>query len=49
MQMINRDRIQTLSPGVELKSPAKSTEGVHSNFSATKDLNRARRDKRYLA
>lgn len=39
LQMINQDRIQTLSPGVELKSPAKSIEGVHSNLSATKVLN----------
>ena len=42
-------RESTLSPGVELKSPATINEGVHSNLSDTNVLNWAKRDSRYLA
>lgn len=42
-------RTLTLSPGVELKSPATINDGVHSNLSDTNFLNRAKRDSRYLA
>lgn len=38
----------TLSPGTELKSPERRTEGSLSNLSDTRVLNLARRDSRYL-
>lgn len=38
--------LDTLSPGVELKSPATMTSGMHSYLSDTRVLNCAKRDRR---
>lgn len=41
--------VGTISPGVELKSPATMTSGMHSYLSDTRVLNCDKRDRRYLA